>query len=104
MALIVMLIPCELQQIEILWRTDEMRQTKPTVMEEIMTGLDYFRYSLFEAVCTTYRYAENSMKVPEFPDPNSLKRTRSSFDSLRNCVLLAGGRERSFTLVQSIAK
>ncbi|CAM6091089.1 unnamed protein product [Calypogeia fissa] len=49
-------------EIEILWRTDEMRQTKPTVMEEIMTGLDYFRYSLFEAVCTTYRYAENSLK------------------------------------------
>ncbi|KAL3690522.1 hypothetical protein R1sor_016831 [Riccia sorocarpa] len=48
-------------EIEILWRTDEMRQRKPTVMEEIMTGLDYFRFSLFEAVCTTYRYAENSL-------------------------------------------
>ncbi|KAG6545450.1 hypothetical protein Mapa_013050 [Marchantia paleacea] len=48
-------------EIEILWRTDEMRQQKPTVMEEIMTGLDYFRYSLFDAVCTTYRYAENSL-------------------------------------------
>jgi phosphoenolpyruvate carboxylase len=43
-----------------------MRQTKPTVMEEIMTGLDYFRYSLFDAVCTTYRYAENSLKVRVF--------------------------------------
>ena len=40
-----------------------MRATKPTVLEEIMTGLDYFRYSLFEAVCTTYRYAENSVNV-----------------------------------------
>lgn len=40
-----------------------MRATKPTVLEEIVTGLDYFRYSLFEAVCTTYRYAENSVNV-----------------------------------------
>lgn len=54
---------CTDVQIEILWRTDEMRATKPTVLEEIVTGLDYFRYSLFEAVCTTYRYAENSINV-----------------------------------------
>jgi phosphoenolpyruvate carboxylase len=50
-------------EIEILWRTDEMRTKKPTVLEEIITGLDYFRFSLFEAVCTTYRYAENSLNV-----------------------------------------
>lgn len=43
-----------------------MRATKPTVLEEIMTGLDYFRYSLFEAVCTTYRFAENSVNVSSF--------------------------------------
>eukprot|EP00850_Spirogloea_muscicola_P015912 SM000126S26288 [mRNA] locus=s126:9904:18596:+ [translate_table: standard] len=49
-------------EIEILWRTDEMRGKKATVLEEIQTGLDYFRYSLFEAVCTTYRYAENSIR------------------------------------------
>jgi phosphoenolpyruvate carboxylase len=36
---------------------------KPTVLEKIITGLDYFRYSLFEAVCTTYRYVENSLNV-----------------------------------------
>lgn len=40
-----------------------MRTSKPTVLEEIMTGLDYFRFSLFEAVCTTYRFAENSVNV-----------------------------------------
>lgn len=54
-------------EIEILWRTDEMRSRKPTVLEEITTGLDYFRYSLFEAVCTTYRYAENSVNAI-YPD------------------------------------
>jgi len=65
-------------QVEILWRTDEMRATKPTVLEEIVTGLDYFRYSLFEAVCTTYRYAENSVNVSNFPvNFHSLKLTLS---------------------------
>ncbi|KAJ7555889.1 hypothetical protein O6H91_05G059400 [Diphasiastrum complanatum] len=48
-------------ELEILWRTDEMRTRRPTVLEEIQTGLDYFRFSLFDAVCTTYRYAENSL-------------------------------------------
>ena len=40
-----------------------MRARKPSVLEEVQTGLDYFRLSLFEAVCTTYRYAENSLRV-----------------------------------------
>jgi hypothetical protein len=54
----------------VLWRTDEMRQQKPTVLEEIQAGLDYFRYSLFDAVCTTYRYAENSLGVSALnPEP-----------------------------------
>eukprot|EP00271_Cylindrocystis_brebissonii_P012817 TRINITY_DN32322_c0_g1_i1.p1 TRINITY_DN32322_c0_g1~~TRINITY_DN32322_c0_g1_i1.p1 ORF type:complete len:1183 (+),score=274.32 TRINITY_DN32322_c0_g1_i1:143-3691(+) len=48
-------------EVEILWRTDEMRGRKPSVLEEVKTGLDYFRLSLFDAVCTTYRYAENSL-------------------------------------------
>ncbi|KAH9566879.1 hypothetical protein CY35_04G153000 [Sphagnum magellanicum] len=47
-------------EIEILWRTDEVHTKKLTVLEEIITGLDYFRYSLFEAICTTYRYVKNS--------------------------------------------
>ncbi len=40
-----------------------MHTKKPTVLEEIIIGLDYFRCSLFEAVCTTYKYVENSLNV-----------------------------------------
>ncbi len=40
-----------------------MHTKKPTVLKKIITGLDYFRYSLFEAVCTTYRYVKNSLNV-----------------------------------------
>lgn len=53
-----------------------MRALKPTVLEEIMTGLDYFRYSLFEAVCTTYRFAENSVNVSSYCANDLLKYSR----------------------------
>eukprot|EP00898_Chlorokybus_atmophyticus_P004104 jgi/Chlat1/4695/Chrsp3S05624 len=48
-------------EVEILWKTDEMRSRRPTVVEEIQTGLNYFRLSLFDAVCTTYAYADSSL-------------------------------------------
>eukprot|EP00897_Mesotaenium_endlicherianum_P002343 jgi/Mesen1/2136/ME000152S01218 len=56
-------------ELEILWRTDEMRARKPSVLEEVQTGLDYFRLSLFEAVISTYRYAENSLRQV-YPESN----------------------------------
>jgi phosphoenolpyruvate carboxylase len=40
-----------------------MRTKKPTMLEEILTRLDYFQFSLFKAVCRTYRYAKNSLNV-----------------------------------------
>jgi phosphoenolpyruvate carboxylase len=47
-------------QIQILWKTDEVRMHKPTVEDEIRNGLFYFRECLFEAVPLVYRYLENS--------------------------------------------
>ena len=37
-------------EITSLWQTDEVRQTKPTVNDEIRMGLRYFRLSLFETL------------------------------------------------------
>jgi phosphoenolpyruvate carboxylase len=37
-----------------LWQTDEVRQTKPTVNDEIRMGLRYFRLSLFETLPRIY--------------------------------------------------
>lgn len=37
-----------------LWQTDEVRLEKPTVMDEIRMGLDYFSLSLFEALPRMY--------------------------------------------------
>jgi phosphoenolpyruvate carboxylase len=41
-------------EITSLWQTDEVRQTKPTVDDEIRMGLRYFRLSLFETLPRIY--------------------------------------------------
>jgi phosphoenolpyruvate carboxylase len=41
-------------EITSLWQTDEVRQTKPTVNDEIRMGLRYFRLSLFETLPRIY--------------------------------------------------
>ena len=48
-------------QIQLLWKTDEVRSTRPRVEDEIAYGLAYFNECLFEAVPQTYRYFERSM-------------------------------------------
>ena len=49
-------------QIQILWKTDEVRVHKPTVHDEIRNGLFYFRECLFQAVPRVYRYLEQSIQ------------------------------------------
>jgi len=51
-------IECE---IETLWRTDEMRNSRPTVIDEVMTGLDYYTDSLFDATVDMYTFAEDTL-------------------------------------------
>jgi phosphoenolpyruvate carboxylase len=62
-------------QLQVLWKTDEVRRTKPTVQDEIRNGIYHFRQSLFTAVPTAYRYMERALarhypdadiKTPEF--------------------------------------
>ncbi len=48
-------------QLQILWKTDEVRRTKPTVQDEIRNGIYHFRQSLFTAVPQTYRYMERAL-------------------------------------------
>ena len=50
------------QQIQVMWKTDEVRAHKPSVEDEIRNGLYFFRNSLFEAVPKTYRYLEKSVR------------------------------------------
>ena len=48
-------------QIEVLWLTNEVRGSKPTVSDEIKLGLHYFQRSLFEAVKIDYRHLERAV-------------------------------------------
>jgi len=49
-------------QIHILWRTNEVRETRPQVRDEIKNGLYYFKESLFEAVPVVYRNLEDKIR------------------------------------------
>ena len=49
-------------QIQILWGTDEVRSTKPTVRDEIKNGLFYFQISLFDAIPKTYKNLTAGLK------------------------------------------
>ncbi|HWY20417.1 MAG TPA: phosphoenolpyruvate carboxylase [Candidatus Acidoferrum sp.] len=49
-------------EIAALWQTDEVRQTKPTVDDEIRMGLRYFRLSLFETLPRLYAEVAESVR------------------------------------------
>ncbi len=49
-------------EISALWQTDEVRQIKPTVDDEIRMGLRYFRLSLFETLPRIYAEVAESIR------------------------------------------
>ena len=49
-------------QIQILWKTDEVRLHKPQVTDEVRQGLYFFRESLFDAVPDLYRQLERAVR------------------------------------------
>ncbi|MGE4278634.1 MAG: phosphoenolpyruvate carboxylase [Magnetospirillum sp.] len=50
-----------LNQIQVLWKTDEVRIQKPVVEDEIKNGLFYFRETLFDTVPRVYRNLERAL-------------------------------------------
>jgi phosphoenolpyruvate carboxylase len=48
-------------EIQILWKTDEVRVRRPSVEDEIRTGIGYFLDCLFDAVPQTYRNLEKAV-------------------------------------------
>ncbi|HEB82272.1 MAG TPA: phosphoenolpyruvate carboxylase [Gammaproteobacteria bacterium] len=62
-------------QIHILWHTNEVRENRPQVRDEIKNGIYYFKESLFDAVPVVYRnleerirnhYPDAKIRVPSF--------------------------------------
>ena len=48
-------------QIQLLWRTNDVRIDKPSVQDEIRYGLFYFETSIFQAIPQMYRYFERAV-------------------------------------------
>jgi len=54
-------------EIQILWRTDEVRIKKPSVEDEVRYGLYYFRVSLFASIPLVFRHFERAVRKV-YPD------------------------------------
>ncbi|MEK8088431.1 phosphoenolpyruvate carboxylase [Thermithiobacillus plumbiphilus] len=52
-----------LRQVQILWKTDEVRAYRPAVTDEVENGLFFFRESLFQAIPLCFRFAERAVKM-----------------------------------------
>jgi phosphoenolpyruvate carboxylase len=50
------------RQIQILWKTEEVRAVRPEVRNEIRLGLYYFENSLFEAIPQVFRRLQNGIQ------------------------------------------
>ncbi|WP_428841949.1 phosphoenolpyruvate carboxylase [Halobacillus naozhouensis] len=62
-------------EVTVLWQTDELRQRKPTVMDEVRNGLYYFDETLFDVLPDIHQeledrleesYPEDTWNVPNF--------------------------------------
>ncbi|WP_173918751.1 phosphoenolpyruvate carboxylase [Halobacillus sp. Marseille-Q1614] len=54
-------------EVTVLWQTDELRQRKPTVMDEVRNGLYYFDQTLFDVLPDIHQELENRLEEV-FPD------------------------------------
>ena len=66
-------------EILILWKTDEVRLKKPTVIDEVENGLYYFRTSLFKAVPQIYSDLEKAILRTYKDNPDTKKIIVPSF-------------------------
>jgi phosphoenolpyruvate carboxylase len=57
-------------QIEVLWQTNEVREKRPEVADEIKLGLSYFQRGIYQAVAMEYRHIENAVSRAYGEDSN----------------------------------
>lgn len=65
------------RQVQILWKTDEVRAKSMGVTDEIDTGLYYFPLSLFGAITQTYRHLEQAISDVYGPEASRIPRIPS---------------------------
>ena len=56
-------------EVAILWQTDELRRSKPTVADEVESGLYYFDQTLFEVLPEIHREVEVNLAA-QYPEKN----------------------------------
>ncbi|MBM7552602.1 phosphoenolpyruvate carboxylase [Thalassobacillus pellis] len=66
-----------INEVTVLWQTDELRERKPTVMDEVRNGLYYFDETLFDVLPDIHQELEDRL-AKSFPDedwtvPNFLR-------------------------------
>jgi phosphoenolpyruvate carboxylase len=54
-------------EVSVLWQTDELRDRKPTVIDEVRNGLYYFDQTLFDVLPEIHQEVETSLK-DHYPD------------------------------------
>ncbi|HLO11418.1 MAG TPA: phosphoenolpyruvate carboxylase [Pseudoneobacillus sp.] len=64
-------------EVTVLWQTDELRYSKPTVIDEVKNGLYYFDQTLFDVLPDIHQEVEDTLKT-HYPDqlwkvPNFLR-------------------------------
>ncbi|WP_078543767.1 phosphoenolpyruvate carboxylase [Litchfieldia alkalitelluris] len=52
-----------MNEVTVLWQTDELRYRKPSVMDEVLNGLYYFDETLFDILPDIHQELEDSLKV-----------------------------------------
>jgi len=57
------------EEITIMWQTDELRQSRPTVMDEVRNGLYYFDQTLFDVLPDIHQEVQDAL-CENYPDFN----------------------------------
>lgn len=60
-----------MNEVLILWQTDELRDRKPTVIDEVKNGLYYFDETLFDAIPSVYEELERCL-TKYYPEKNGM--------------------------------
>jgi phosphoenolpyruvate carboxylase len=77
-----------LGEITALWQTDDVRDVRPTVRDEVRMALDYYEASIFSTIPVLYSEMANALNA-EFPAPESSETTPASVDDEQPLSALA---------------
>jgi phosphoenolpyruvate carboxylase len=75
-----------LAEITALWQTDDVRNARPTVRDEIRMGLDYYESSIFSTIPVLYAEIAAALDAEFPPDPNNATSKTTPLSALPTLV------------------